>query len=252
MSLEISYTVALFAGLLSFLSPCVLPLVPPYLCFLGGTSLEEFAEGKEVDQAIQRHMVISSLCFVAGFTTVFVTLGATASVLGRAVAQHLDILAQIAGVVIIVMGLHFLGVFKFAFLHREARYYHDARPAGMAGAYLIGLAFAFGWTPCIGPVLAAILAVAASRDTIDLGMLLLATYSLGLGIPFVLAAFAVKPFLKFMAKFRRHLGTVEKVMGGALVITGVLFITGSLNTFSFWLLEMFPGLGNIEGLVLGG
>lgn len=251
MALDISYSVALFAGLLSFLSPCVLPLVPPYLCYLGGTSLEEFAEGQQPNPGVQRHMVISALFFVAGFTTVFVTLGATASVLGRTIAQHLDILAQIAGVLIIVMGLHFLGILKIPFLYREARYHHDARPAGMVGAYVIGLAFAFGWTPCIGPVLATILAVAATHDTIDLGMALLATYSLGLGVPFVLAAFAVRPFLRFMARFRRHLGKVEKVMGGALVLTGVLFITGSINTFSFWLLEMFPALGNIEGLVLG-
>ncbi|VAW16887.1 Cytochrome c-type biogenesis protein CcdA (DsbD analog) [hydrothermal vent metagenome] len=252
MAFEITYTIALLAGLLSFLSPCVLPLVPPYLCYLGGTSIEEFAEGKKIDRAVQRRMIVSSLCFVAGFTTVFVTLGATASVLGRVIAQNLDILAQIAGVVIIVMGLHFLGLFKIPLLYREARYHHDARPAGLAGAYLIGVAFAFGWTPCIGPVLAAILGVAATQDSIDLGMALLAVYSLGLGIPFVLAAFAVKPFLRFMARFRSHIGKVEKVMGGALVLTGVLFITGSLNAFSFWLLDAFPALGNIEALVLGG
>lgn len=251
MALEITYTIALFAGLLSFLSPCVLPLVPPYLCYLGGTSIEEFAEGREIDRAVQRRMVFASFSFVAGFTTVFVTLGATASVLGRLIAQNLDILAQIAGVVIILMGLHFLGLFKIPLLYREARYHHDTRPAGMTGAYLIGVAFAFGWTPCIGPVLAAILAVAASTETIDMGMALLAVYSLGLGIPFVLAAFAVKPFLRFMSRFRDRLATVEKVMGAALVLTGIMFITGSLNAFSFWLLDAFPALGNIESLVLG-
>jgi len=251
MAFELTYTIALLAGLLSFLSPCVLPLVPPYLCYLGGTSIEEFAEGKKIDQAVQRRMIVSSLFFVAGFTTVFVTLGATASVLGRLIAQNLDILAQVAGVMIIVMGLHFLGLFKIPLLNREARYHHDARPAGFMGAYLIGLAFAFGWTPCIGPVLAAILAVAATSDSLDLGMTLLAVYSLGLGIPFVLASFAVKPFLRFMSRFRRHIGRVEKVMGGALVVTGLLFITGSLNAFSFWLLEAFPALGNIESLVIG-
>lgn len=252
MPLDISYPVALLAGLLSFLSPCVLPLVPPYLCFLGGTSLEEYVEGHERGSVVQRHMVLSAISFVAGFTLVFVTLGATASVLGQTVAAHLDILAQVAGALIVVMGLHFLGLIRIPLLYREARYHHDVRPAGMMGAFLIGLAFAFGWTPCIGPVLAAILAVAASSETIDSGMALLATYSLGLGLPFIAAAFAVKPFLHFMKRFRRHLGTVEKVMGGALVLTGVLFITGSINTFSFWLLETFPGLGNIEGLVLGG
>lgn len=251
MTPEITYTIALLAGLLSFLSPCVLPLVPPYLFYLGGTSIEEFAEGKQIDRTVQRRMIVSSLFFVLGFTTVFVTLGATASALGRVVAQNLDILAQVAGVVIIIMGLHFLGLFKIPILYREARYHHDARPAGLMGAYAIGVAFAFGWTPCIGPVLAAILAVAATSDTIDLGISLLAVYSLGLGIPFVLAAFAVKPFLRFMGRFRQHLGRVEKVMGGALVITGILFITGSLNAFSFWMLEAFPALGNIEGIVLG-
>jgi cytochrome c-type biogenesis protein len=252
MVLDISYTVALLAGLLSFLSPCVLPLVPPYLCFLGGTSLDQFTDGGEVETGLQRHMVLSAVSFVLGFTAVFVTLGATASVLGRAVAEHLDILAQVAGVLIIVMGLHFLGLITLPLLNREARYHHDARPAGMVGAFLIGIAFAFGWTPCIGPVLAAILAVAATGETVDAGMTLLAVYSLGLGIPFIAAAFAVKPFLRFMARFRRHLGAVEKVMGGALVLTGLLFITGTLNAFSFWLLETFPALGDVEGLVLGG
>lgn len=252
MGLDISYTMALLAGLLSFLSPCVLPLVPPYLCFLGGTSLDQFTDGGKVETGLQRHMVLAALSFVLGFTAVFVALGATASVLGRMIAEHMDVLAYAAGAMIIVMGLHFLGLINLPLLNREARYHAEARPAGMAGAFLIGVAFAFGWTPCIGPVLAAILAVAASSETVDLGMTLLATYSLGLGIPFVAAAFAVKPFLRFMSRFRRHLGAVEKVMGGALVLTGVMFITGSLNEFSFWLLETFPALGNIEGLVLGG
>ncbi|QPC42227.1 sulfite exporter TauE/SafE family protein [Kaustia mangrovi] len=243
--MDISIAAALLAGLLSFLSPCVLPLVPPYLCFLAGTSLDELAHASAEKTALVGRIVLSSAFFVLGFSTVFVALGATASVIGQVLRSNLPLLAQIAGVVIIVMGLHFLGVFKLGMLNREARYHTSSRPAGPLGAYVIGLAFAFGWTPCIGPVLAAILAVAASEQSVARGAGLLAVYSAGLGIPFLAAAFAMRPFIAFMQRFRHHLGTVERTMGGLLVITGIMFLTGTMTDISFWLLETFPALSRL-------
>ena len=236
---------ALFAGLLSFLSPCVLPLVPPYLCFLAGTSLEQLENGDDDDPALSRRVMISSLLFVLGFTTVFVMLGASASLVGQFILSNAPLLSKIAGGVIILFGLHFLGLFKFAFVNREVRYHHEKKPPGILGAYLVGIAFAFGWTPCIGPVLAVILAVASTQDTLAQGAFLLAIYSLGLGIPFMLASLGVKPFLHFMSRFRKHIGMVEKAMGGMLVVVGVMFINGSFTDLSYWFLETFPGLANI-------
>ena len=243
--MEVSYFGAALAGLLSFLSPCVLPLVPPYLAFIGGTTSEQISSEQSEDKEAFRRIVISSLFFVMGFTTVFVALGATASTIGQFIGSNLDTLAKIGGVIIIIFGLHFLGIFRIGFLYREARYHVENKPAGFLGAYIIGLAFAFGWTPCIGPVLAVILAMAAAADTLADGVLLLFIYSLGLGIPFVLAAMAMKPFMSFMKKSRKYLGYVEKTMGVFLIVTGILFITGSMQLIATWLLEMFPVLATI-------
>ncbi len=243
--MEITYIGALLAGFISFLSPCVLPLVPPYLCFLGGTTFEQLNAEGAMAQQVNMRVVLASFAFVLGFTTVFVALGATASLIGQLVAENLDILAKISGVAIIIVGLHFLGIFKIPILYREVRSQSAAAPAGMFGAYLVGLAFAFGWTPCIGPVLGAILAVAAGEDSVRQGIRLLAVYSLGLGIPFVMAAFAFRPFMGFLQRFRRHLGSVEKVMGGMLVATGVMFLTGTMSYIALWLLETFPSLALI-------
>lgn len=243
--MDIGYIGALIAGLISFVSPCVLPLVPPYLCFLGGTTFEQLSGEGEIPPHVHRKVVLASVAFVFGFTTVFVSLGATATFIGQLIASNLTLLSKIAGGAIIIVGLHFLGVVKLPFLNREYRSHAASAPAGLAGAYLIGLAFAFGWTPCIGPVLAAILMVASAEDSISQGVSLLFVYSMGLGIPFVLAALAFGPFMGFMTRFRKHLGKVEKVMGGMLVLTGILFITGSMNVIGFWLLEAFPSLGTI-------
>jgi cytochrome c-type biogenesis protein len=240
---DVPIAAALFAGTLSFLSPCVLPLVPPYLVYLTGTSLERLA-GAEAAPLVRRDTVIASALFVAGFSTVFVALGASASAVGAVLHAYSGILETVAGIAIIVMGLHFLGVTRIAFLMQEKRA-AMTKPVGLWGAYAMGLAFAFGWTPCIGPILAAILAVAASEATVAKGAGLLAVYSLGLGIPFLVAAIAVEPFAAFLVRFRAHLGTVEKVMGGLLVLTGAAFLFGWIGQASFWLLEMFPGLGNI-------
>ncbi|MEZ5935312.1 MAG: cytochrome c biogenesis protein CcdA [Alphaproteobacteria bacterium] len=243
MGLDISYAGALLAGILSFLSPCVLPLVPPYLCFIGGITFDQLNE--EADAGLRRRVLLAAVVFVLGFSAVFVAFGATASVVGQALARHADLLAKIAGGIIIILGLHFLGIFQIGFLQREARFHPEQKPAGLIGAFVIGMAFAFGWTPCVGPALAAILFVAGSEDQVLYGASLLLVYALGIGIPFILAAAAIGPFMGFMRRFRRHLGRIEKVMGGLLVLTGVLFITGSMNEIGFWLLETFPSLGRI-------
>jgi cytochrome c-type biogenesis protein len=239
------------AGIASFLSPCVLPLVPPYLGFLGGTSIEMMSRGGAAASGGARlRLLMAALAFVLGFTTVFVALGASASLIGQLLVQWRGILGIAAGAVIALFGLHFLGVFRIPLLYREARYHSQSQPASLLGAYVVGLAFAFGWTPCIGPILSAVITVAGSTASLSRGIALLFTYSLGLGIPFLLAALAIGPFLGFMQRFKRHLGTVEKVMGGALVLTGVLMLTGSLNWFGTWLLETYPGIANIETMVV--
>ena len=243
MHSDVTILAALIAGLVSFLSPCVLPLVPPYLVYMAGTSLERLADA-EPEPRVRRETVLAALLFVLGFTTVFVALGASASVIGSLIRVYSQPLAIVAGLVIIVMGLHFLGLTPIALLHRQKRL-EVAKPVGLWGAYVIGLAFAFGWTPCIGPILAAILAVAASEQTVTKGAALLAVYSLGLGIPFIVAAFAIEPFAAFLARFKKHLHRVEQAMGALLVLTGVAFLTGSLNQVSVWLLEAFPALGKI-------
>src|SRR5918912_1930165 len=238
MASDVSLAAALAAGTLSFLSPCVLPLVPPYLVYLAGTSLERL-EDAEPEVSVRRETVVAAALFVFGFSTVFVLLGAGASVIGGLLRAYSGELAMIAGVAIIVMGLHFLGLTRIGWLMREKRAAMP-KPVGLWGAYVMGLAFAFGWTPGIGPILAAILAVAASETTLAKGAGLLAIYSLGLGIPFVLAALAVEPFAAFLARFRAHLALVEKAMGGLLVLTGIAFLTGFIGQASYWLLEAFP------------
>lgn len=243
--MDVTYFGALLAGFLSFLSPCVLPLVPPYLCFLGGTTFDQLTGEDETPPHVYKTVIMSSVAFVLGFTTVFVILGATATAAGQLLVDNLSLLGKIAGVVIIIAGLHFLGVLHIPMLHREARYHADARPAGLIGAYVIGLAFAFGWTPCIGPVLAAILAMAAGEDSVRQGVALLFVYSLGLGIPFIAAAIAIKPFMSTLQRFRKHLANVEKLLGGFLVLTGILFLTNSMTLIASWMLELFPGLARI-------
>lgn len=245
MDLHVPLQAALLAGALSFLSPCVLPLVPSYLCFITGATLDELSDGDGASVSQQRRAFFAAIFFVLGFSSVFVTLGASASAAGQLLREYSVVLSQIAGAFIILMGLHFLGLFKLAILHREARYHHHSQPVGFLGAYGIGLAFAFGWTPCIGPILAAILTIAASEQDVARGAGLLAIYSLGLGLPFLLAAAGVGAFLGFSGRFRKHLVTVERVMGVLLVLTGFMFLTGSMQTLSYWLLEQFPWLATI-------
>jgi cytochrome c-type biogenesis protein len=240
--IDVTLPAAAAAGLLSFLSPCVLPLAPPYLAYIAGTTITELASADAV--RARREVIFAALLFIAGFSTVFVTLGASASAFGQLVRQYLDILSFIAGAAIIGMGLHFLGLFRLNWLYREARLRVD-KPLGLWGAYLMGLAFAFGWTPCIGPILAAILAVAGSQASVGRGALLLGVYSAGLGIPFLAAALAIGPALRFIGRFKRYFGAVEKTVGALLVLTGIAFLTGTMQTMSYWLLDAFPGLAKL-------
>jgi cytochrome c-type biogenesis protein len=230
------------AGIVSFLSPCILPLVPPYLCFLAGASLQTLTEG--ADPTIGRRAVGRALAFVAGFAVVFVALGASASTLGQLVSDHLTWLSRIAGGVIVLLGLHMLGLFRWTVLMRQARF-EAAQPVGFLGAFVVGLAFGFGWTPCVGPILASILLLAGTQDSVGRGAALLAAYAAGIGVPFVAAAFFTGPVLRWLARFRRHLGTIEKAMGFALVITGITIAMGWMPVVGNWLVEMIPALGRI-------
>ncbi len=231
-------SVALLAGVLSFLSPCVLPIVPPYLAYMSGISMRELTEGGRG----ARKAVVPALFFVMGLSTVFLFLGFTASSLGRLFLEHRETFAQIAGVVVIVLGLHFLGLFRIGFLQREARIDPGDRGGSAFGAYVLGLAFAFGWTPCIGPILGMIITLAATEDSVARGTSLLAVYALGLGLPFLLAAVFIARSMALMARMRPWLGTIEKASGVLLILVGVALITGAMADFSFWLLEAFPVL----------
>ena len=239
---DVSIPAALIAGLVSFLSPCVLPLVPPYLIYLTGATIEHL-ENEETVSSSQRAIMISAVMFVLGFSTVFVALGASASLIGALIRAWSAELSIVAGIVIIAMGLHFLGLTRITFLMREGRL-PIPKPVGLWGAYVMGLAFAFGWTPCIGPILAAILSVAAAEATVTKGAGLLAVYSAGLGIPFLIAAFMVEQFSSLFSRMKRHLASVERAMGVLMVITGIGFLTGAISSVSIWLLETFPGLQN--------
>jgi cytochrome c-type biogenesis protein len=240
---NVPISAALIAGVLSFLSPCVLPLVPPYLIHLTGATIEHVANDEAVASS-KRAVMISALLFVLGFSTVFVALGATASLIGAVIRAWSAQLSIAAGIVIVVMGLHFLGLTRIGFLMREGRL-SIPKPVGLWGAYVMGLAFAFGWTPCIGPILAAILSMAAAEATVAKGAGLLAVYSAGLGIPFLAAAFMIERFSSLFTRMKRHLATIERAMGVLLVITGVGFLTGSVSAVSIWLLETFPSLQNL-------
>lgn len=241
MSFEIGLPGAFVAGLLSFASPCVLPLVPAYLGFLTGAGALASQDAPD-GGAVRRRSVALSLAFVAGFGAVFVALGATASGLGQLVLAHAEMLTMAGGVLLILFGLHFLGLLRIPLLYRQVRFEPAARPAGAVGAFLVGAAFAFGWTPCVGPMLAAILMLAGAEASLWRGAALLAAYAAGIGIPFVVAAAFTGPFLRWAGRARRRLGAVEKVSGALLVLTGVAFLSGWMPILSGWLLETFPNL----------
>lgn len=236
---DVSFAGAFGAGALSFLSPCVLPLIPAYLCFLGGVGLDQLT-----DRA-RRSVLPAALAFVLGFSTVFIAMGASASALNRLVLDNMSWLSVAAGLVIIVFGLHYMGVIRIAFLNFEKRMHVERKPAGLVGAFVLGLAFAFGWTPCVGPILATILMLAAGGDGVAHGTWLLAAYAAGLGLPFLLAAAAARPFMAFLSRFRRHMRGVELTIGGLLILTGVLILSGRMNVVGNWLMQSVPALQSL-------
>jgi cytochrome c-type biogenesis protein len=244
MNAEVGLIAASAAGFLSFLSPCVLPLVPPYLCFVAGASLDDLTDSNPEAQ-VARRTFVRALAFVLGFATVFVALGASASFVGQIIGEHLSLLTRIAGLIIIALGLHMLGVFRSVWLMRDTRVQPARRPTSIVGAFVVGLAFAFGWTPCVGPVLASVLLLAGTGENAGAGAGLLAAYAAGLGVPFLIAALFTGSFMRWMRRFRRHTAAAEKVMGGALVATGVIILVGAMPLLAGWLLDVAPVLGRI-------
>ena len=237
MGENVTLVAAFLAGFLSFISPCVLPLIPGYISFVSGASLDDMRAG---GLAERRQVLTRSLAFVLGFSVVFIVLGASASAIGTFISGKLNILTKIAGALIIVFGLHMMGVFRLAFLDNEKRAQTQRKPTGPLGAFLVGLAFAFGWTPCIGPILAGILVVAGSQETIGEGVLLLAVYSLGLGVPFLLTSIAIDRFFSVAAAIRRHYHAIEMVSGSLLVAIGVLIFTEQLTVIVRYLQPYLP------------
>lgn len=233
--------VAGLAGLLSFLSPCVLPIVPPYLAYMGGVSVTEM----EDEKIARRRVILAAWFFVLGLSTVFLLLGFAFSAMGRMFLQFQDYFTVFAGIVVMIFGAHFIGVFRIGFLDREVRVQTGDRGGSALGAYVLGLAFAFGWTPCLGPILGTILGLAASEASLMRGTVLLASYALGLGIPFLLVA-AFFPRLKGpMAWMKRHMDRIERFSGLLLWTVGLMMLTGQFTAFSWWLLERFPALATL-------
>lgn len=238
---DVTFFGAFLAGLLSFLSPCVLPIVPFYLSYLAGVGMKQIAADAKITGEVRRRAFFSACAFALGVIAVFMALGATASVFGQMVRDYFDILRWIAATIIIGMGLHFLGVIRISILYRQFQTSAgDASNVSLLGAFVIGLAFAFGWTPCVGPVLAAILFMAGGQETAGQGAALLFVYGAGMTLPFVVAALFTAPFMRFMTRFRQHLGKVEKAMGFLLILFGVLIATNSISYIAQWMLETFP------------
>ena len=242
---------AFIAGVFSFISPCVLPLIPGYLSFISGVSLEEMRGGAApaggalaVDMgmtaAAKRQVIITSLFFILGFSLVFISLGASATLLGQFLMERLTIFGKIAGVLLIIFGLHTMGVFKIGWLLQEKRVQANSKPSTMFGATVVGISFAFGWTPCIGPILSAILLVAAQQESVGQGILLLSVYSLGLAIPFLLTALAINQFFIAFKKIRRYYHAIEIVSGALMIIIGVLIFTNRFTIIAQWLTPYLP------------
>lgn len=243
--LEVSYFGALLAGLLAFVSPCILPMVPFYFSYMAGISMTELREDGEISAGAGRRLVISAVFFALGVTTIFMLMGLGATALGQAFAQWRQPLSYVAAAVIFVFGLHFLGIFRIGFLMREARMETSRDPSTVFGAYLMGLAFGFGWTACVGPVLATILMLASGMGDLLKGALLLAVFGLGMTAPFVIAAFFAKPFLGFLQRHRSKMAYVEKTMGAMLIIFAILIATNTMNYIGQWMLEAFPVFSRI-------
>jgi cytochrome c-type biogenesis protein len=242
---SVGFFTAFLAGLLSFVSPCVLPIVPGYLSFISGINVARLNKEGVADPGQLRRVAWTSLAFVLGFSTVFVSLGAAATLVGYYLQQYKRQLGMIGGVIVIVLGLHTMGVFRINFLLYEKRAEVKTKPIGLIGAYVVGLAFAFGWTPCIGPILGAILLYASQQETVTQGVLLLSAYSAGLGVPFLLSALAVNKFFSASGAVKRHMKTVEVVSGALLVAVGLLLVTDRLAVIALYLSKKFPILQSI-------
>ncbi len=243
--LDVSYLGAALAGLLSFFTPCVLPMVPFYLCYMAGLSMTELRADTEISTGVQRRLIISAVFFAFGVTTIFVLLGMGATAIGQAFGMWRDTLRYVAAGILLLFGLHFLGVIRVPLLYREAKIESTVAPTTIIGAYLMGLAFGFGWTPCVGPALAAILMVASGMGDIWRGGLLLLVYGLAMTAPFVVAAFFARPFMGWLQRNRRYLAYVERVMGGMLIVFAVLIATNSVNYIAQWMIEVMPAFTNL-------
>ncbi|CUH86205.1 Thiol:disulfide interchange protein DsbD precursor [Phaeobacter sp. CECT 5382] len=243
--LEISYLGAAFAGLLSFFTPCILPMVPFYLSYLGGMSMAELRSDGEIAPGAQRRMVLAAVCFAAGVTSVFMLMGMGATALGQLFGQYMEILSYGAAALLVLFGLHFLGVVRIPLLYREARMESEADPSSFIGAYLMGLAFGFGWTPCVGPALASILMVASGMGEIWRGGALLLVYGAAMTAPFVVAAFFAKPFLGWVARHRAAFHWVEKIMGAMLILFAILIVTGGVRWIADLMIRWMPSFATI-------
>ncbi|THD75611.1 cytochrome c biogenesis protein CcdA [Thalassobius vesicularis] len=243
--LDISFAGAALAGLLSFFTPCILPMVPFYLCYMAGISMSELREDGAIAPGAQRRLVISAVFFALGVSSIFVMLGMGATALGSAVAQWKQPLSYVAAGVLFLFGLHFLGIFKIGLLYREAKINSKAEPSTILGAYLMGLAFGFGWTPCVGPALASILMIASGMGDIWRGGLLLLVYGLSMTAPFIVAALFAKPFLRWMQRNRKYLGYVEKVMGAMLIVFAILIATDAVNLISDAMIRWVPWFSSV-------
>ncbi|HDQ26231.1 MAG TPA: cytochrome c biogenesis protein CcdA [bacterium] len=223
----VTFITAFIAGLISFLSPCVLPLIPGYISFISGASLKQLSDSTELKK-VRGRVMAGSLFFVLGFSAVFILLGASATSIGSLLSAYMRPLSTAAGIVIIILGIHMTGVLKLTPLYREKKIHLHKKPVTIFGAFIIGMAFAFGWTPCIGPILAGILIIAGGQDTVWHGILLLAVYSLGLGIPFLLTAWSITLFFRFFDKFKKHFTLIEWIAGLMLITIGILILTGGM------------------------
>nr|WP_245216528.1 cytochrome c biogenesis protein CcdA [Sagittula salina] len=239
--MDISFAGAAFAGLLSFFTPCILPMVPFYLCYMAGISMNELRDDTGITRGAQRRLILSAVFFAAGVTTIFVLLGMGATAVGEVFADWKRPLSYVAAAILLVFGLHFLGVIRIGLLYREARLESKAEPTSVLGAYVMGLAFGFGWTPCVGPALASILMIASGMGDIARGGLLLFVYGVGMTAPFVIAALFSGPFLKWTARHRSKLQYVEKVMGVMLIVFAILIATDSVNIIAQWMIDTVPG-----------
>lgn len=237
---DITYMGAAFAGLLSFFTPCILPMVPFYLSYMAGLSMSELQGNDDFPPGIQRRLLFSAIAFALGVTTIFVLLGMGATAVGGLFGQWKQELSYVAAAILTVFGLHFLGILRIPLLYREARMESSATPSTAGGAYLMGLAFGFGWTPCVGPALASILMIAGGMGSVWEGGALLFVYGLGMTSPFIVAALFARPFLGWARRNRKYLGYVEKVMGAMLIVFAILIVTNSVNAIANWMIQTFP------------